>query len=201
MLQKQRTKRLRSVFIAGILLSGTGSFAQVLTPDMPVNRPLILLEEQYNEGHYALAAQSARQVINSNDSSSIYPRQGADIDKAKYFLALAQVKTDVQDAEPYAVAEMQATSNETYRQRLGFTLAQYYFRHDKLSKAIPLYEAAGISNLDNKEIADAKFELAYCYFNNRQFDKAEPLLLAIKELKDGKYYMAGNYYYGLLAYN
>jgi tetratricopeptide (TPR) repeat protein len=201
MLQKQRTKRVRSFFIAGILLSGTVSFAQVLSPDMPANRALILVEEQYNQGHYALAARSARQVINNNDSSSIYPRQDADMDKAKYFLALAQVKTDVQDAEPYAVAEMQATTNEAYRQRLGFTLAQYYFRHDMMSKAIPLYESAGISNLDNKEIADAKFELAYCYFNNRQFDKAEPLLLAIKELKDGKYYMAGNYYYGLLAYN
>ncbi len=201
MLQKQRTIGLRSFFIAGIVLSGSFSFAQVLAPDLPANRPLMLVQEQYNEGHYALAAQSARQLLSSDDSSGISPRQDADLDKARYFLALAQIKTDVRGGEAYALSVMQSTPNTTYSQRLGFTLAQYYFRHDQLSKAIPLYETAGISNLDNKEIADAKFELAYCYFNNRQFDKAEPLLLAIKELKDGKYYMAGNYYYGLLAYN
>jgi tetratricopeptide (TPR) repeat protein len=96
---------------------------------------------------------------------------------------------------------MAATGNKFYYQRISFTLAQYYFKHNELTRAIPLYESAGLNNLDNKEIADAKFELAYCYFNDRQFGKAEPLLLAIKEIKDGKYYTEGNYYYGLLSYN
>jgi hypothetical protein len=35
-------------------------YAQVLTPDLPANRNLILAEEQYKQEHYSLAEQSAK---------------------------------------------------------------------------------------------------------------------------------------------
>ncbi len=198
---------LKVTFIAFCLLSGRGSYAQVLAPDVPRNRYLLLTEEQYQEGHYALAIQSANQYLSQFEqftgekADKVYAETATDIDKAKYYLAMSLLKTDVAGSKDLAVNTMDVVLNPAYRQRLAFTLAQYYFHHHDLAKAVPLYESAGINNLDNTEIADAKFELAYCYFTTRQFDKAEPLFLSIKELKDGKYYMAGNYYYGLLLYN
>jgi TolA-binding protein len=82
-----------------------------------------------------------------------------------------------------------------------FAQAQNAFLKNELSEAIPYYEKTSIDHLTNIEITDEKFEMAYAYLITKQFDKAEPLFRSIKELQQGKYYKAGNYYYGLLAYN
>lgn len=200
MLQKQKWQFLRAVFTVIIMLPGIASLAQILTPDIPGNRYLILTEEQYRQGHYAQAAQSARAYINST-GYKVNTENANDMDKARYYLSMSCLKTDVPGGKDTALAEMNATPNPAYSQRLGFALAQYYFQHNELVKAIPLYESAGTANLLDIEVADGKFELAYCYFNDKQFNKAEALFLAIKELKENKYYLAANYYYGLIAYN
>ena len=200
MLQQQQWRIFRVAFLAAAMLSAGNGIAQVLTPDLPQNRALILMEEQYQQAHYSLAAQSARGYLDA-PAEKLYGKRQADLNKAKYYLALSGLKADIPGCADAAQQAMKEIDDVAYDQRIAFTLAQYYFHKEQLVDAIPLYEETGISNLNNTEIADAKFELAYCYFNNRQFDKAEPLLLSIKEIKDGKYYMAGNYYYGLLVYN
>jgi len=199
MLQKQKRSILLTAFAAIIILSVPECFGQVLTPDISQNRALILAEEQYLQQHYSLAAQSAAAYLAY--AADKIPGNLPDKNKATYYLALASLKANLPDCAAAAKRAMNATADVAYRQRIAFTLAQYYFKHGNLAAAIPLYESAGINNLNNEEITDAKFELAYCYFNDHQFDKAEPLFLSIKEIKEGKYYMAGNYYYGLLAYN
>lgn len=188
------------LFVMSTLLATMPAKAQVLTPDLPQNRPLVLVEEQYKQGHYAMAAQSAKAYLNQ-ETYKVASKNTADINKAKYLLALSYVKGNMPGGADSALKLMRETTDAAYYQRVSFALAQYYFQHDDLRGAIPLYESAGIANLTNDEIADSKFELAYCYFNNSQFDKAAPLFASIKELKNGKYYMAGNYYYGLLSYN
>lgn len=198
-LQKQKFAAWPIVFMI-CMLSGSASDAQVLMPDQPANRYPVLIEEQYQQGHYAAAAQSARAYMAPPAQDNFKPLP-ADVDKANYYLALSLLKTDAPGCAEYARDVIANTQNVAYSQRIAHSLAQYYFMHDDLANAIPLYEASGIDNLDNKEIADEKFELAYCYFNNKQFDKARPLFASIKEIKDSRYYMAGNYYYGLLSYN
>ncbi|MFI5196717.1 MAG: tetratricopeptide repeat protein, partial [Chitinophagales bacterium] len=199
-LKKQKWPALRIAFTAVIMLLAGMSWSQVLTYDIPGDRYLALIEEQYQQAHYALAAQSAKQYLAAS-AHKVYAEKATDIDKAKYYLTLSGLKTNEPGCTDAAAAMMKATSNPVYYQRIAFTLAQYYFKHNQLAKAISLYETAGVNNLNNAEIVDEKFEMAYCYFNDKKFSKAEPLLVAIKELKEGKYYMAGNYYYGLLAYN
>ncbi|MEP6594524.1 MAG: tetratricopeptide repeat protein, partial [Ginsengibacter sp.] len=49
-------------------------------------------------------------------------------------------------------------------------------------------------------IADAKFELAYSYFNLKQFEEAKPLFNEIHHLKANKDYYPANYYYGYISY-
>src|SRR6185295_2405411 len=61
-------------------------------------------------------------------------------------------------------------------------------------------ERSGYNNLSNEEIADAKFELAYSYFNLKKFEQAKPLFNEIHQLRDNKYYYAANYYYGFISY-
>lgn len=200
MLQHKKWLVLPIACIALFVLCGSVSHAQVLTPDIPGSRHLALAEEQFLGGHFATAAQSARQYL-AMPGEKATSENLSDIDKAKYLLVVSCLKTDMPGSGDSAEKQLAITPSNVYAQRISFALAQYYFQHNELVKAIPLYESANISNLSNTEIIDAKFELAYCYFNNHQFDKAEPLFLAIKEIKDGKYYMAGNYYYGLLSYS
>jgi tetratricopeptide (TPR) repeat protein len=199
MLKQKKWYSLIAMLTAYILFPGY-SYGQILTPDIPRNRLLPLAEEQYLGSHYAMSAQSARAYLCS-EQHQIFTKRTADIDKAEYYLTLACLKSDLPGSADSAQRFLATTANMAYHQRVAFTLAQYYFKHNEMALAIPLYESAGISNLNNTEIMDQKFELAYCYFNDKQFAKAEPLLQSIKELKEGKYYKAGNYYYGLLAYN
>jgi len=198
MLQKQKWDVLPVVLIASILLYGSVCHGQALMPDIPANKPLILAEEQYGEAQYALAAQSARQYLSRQDNFS---ENKADIEKAKFYLTLSCLKNGTPGYADTALRMLHTAGNPAYKQRIAFTLAQCYFHHNDYGSAIPLYESLVVSNLDNTETADEKFELAYCYFNNREFGKAEPLLGAIIEIKDGKYYIAANYYRGLIAYN
>ncbi|HRO42974.1 MAG TPA: tetratricopeptide repeat protein, partial [Flavipsychrobacter sp.] len=174
-------------------------FSQEHQAQRPEHKWLRLAEEQYHQGHYQLALQSAEKFF-SEHYRNIPLVSTDERDRAKYFQTLAQLKLGTNGIEDSATKFLSATSNPVYRQRTAFALAQYHFRREQLNKAIPYYESASIANLTNHEIADSKFELAYAYFNSRQFDKAAPLFASIKEVQ-GKYYLAGNYYFGLLAYN
>ncbi len=173
--------------------------AQTHTPNLPENKWLVLAGEQYEQEHYAMAAQSAGKYLH-RPHATVYTAETDARSKAYYFYAASLLKMNVEGCTDTALHIINTTSSPSWKQRTAFALAQYYFHHNQLARAVPYYEMAGIANLNNDEIAKEKFELAYCYFNLKKFDKAEPLFASIKELK-GKYYSAGNYYYGLLAYN
>lgn len=196
----KQVKLLRgSAGVIALLLLTSRAPAQVNTPQLPDQRWLSLTEEQFRNGHYRMAVQSAEQYLRLNyDPLRHAPPQ--ELDKAAYYLVLSLLRLGDDKAEQKALAYINTSSNPTYRQRVSFALAQYYFHLGRLGDAIPYYEQTNIANLSNAEIADAKFEQAYCYFNNKQFDQAEPLFASIKEIQ-GKYNNAGNYYYGLLSYN
>jgi len=200
MRQQQKGRFSKAVVTAISLLSFFVARSQVLNPESLPSKELVLLEEQFEQGHYALAAQSARDYL-AHVHSLAWEEDHQQSDKVRYILAISSMQTNLPGCTDSAIHEMARTPQPAYRQRLGFALARYYFRNNEFAKALALYESAGSQNLTEEETADEKFEMAYCYFNDKQFDRAEPLLAAIKELSDHKYYMAANYYYGLLVYN
>ncbi len=191
-------KRSLMCLATAMLLSHQAS-AQLHTVNTPPERMLVLAAEQYEQAMYKNAAQSAESYLSAVHNTLRTINADA-ADKAGYLLVTSKLKIDEQGSDALAIEYLNKTANPSYKERAAFALAQYYFRHNQLVSAIYYYELAGIANLSNAEIADEKFELAYCYFNSKQFDKAATLFQAIKEL-EGKYFLAGNYYYGLLAYN
>jgi len=160
--------------------------------------------EQFQNGHYELSSATLSKYLDSKilPTGNIPEKTiNAEREEAGYYLHLSDIKRNETNAVIAAQSFINHDINPVFRQRLAFAIAQNYFQKNELKSAIEYYEIAGIENLSNEEIADAKFELAYCYFNEQRFDQALPLFAAIKELPDNKYYLAGNYYYGLLAYN
>jgi tetratricopeptide (TPR) repeat protein len=181
------------------LVISSQASAQIHTPALPENKWLTLAEDQFAQGHFSTAAQSATHYL-QQQRDNIYNKKVDAIDKAKYMLCVSALKTNSYNAVDSAEQFIAATPNPAHKQRVAYALAQFYFQHNQLAEAIPYYEMAGIANLTNQEIANAKFELAYCYFNNRDFEKAKPLFSSIKSYTSS-YNSAGNYYFGLLSYN
>ena len=103
-------------------------------------------------------------------------------------------------AENEAKLYIDWVNNEPRRELMSYHLAKYYFNQSDFTNAITYYERAGLDNLSNEEIADAKFERGYCYFNLKQFDDALPLFNEIRQLPESKYYMQANYYYGFISF-
>jgi tetratricopeptide (TPR) repeat protein len=177
-----------------MMLWGYQASSQIHLSQQEPSSILQLTAEQYDQRQYTLAAQSAKQYLRHSGG------QNSSTEKANYYYLLSKLKMDDETVVKEAETFIANTSNPAYKQRVALALAQCYFYKGKLAASIPYYEVAGIQNLSNEEIAETKFELAYAYFNLQQFEKAEPLFQAVKEV-NGRYGIACNYYYGLLSYN
>lgn len=198
-----RTRKTSLLIIASLAsLQAVNSYAQVNISQASRNQLPALSDELHRQGHFAVSGQAAQKGVKSQkQDEKVALTDPSDADRARFNTATAKLNADAGDAAEYASQALGETVNPAYAQRLSYAIAQYYFRKDKFANAIKYYEEAGVANLDNAEVGDQKFELAYSYFNNKQLDKAKPLFSYIKDLKDSKYYMSGNYYYGLLSYN
>ncbi len=121
-------------------------------------------------------------------------------DDVNYYYIACELKLQQPVAEQEAKQYIDLVNNEPRRQLMSYQLAKFYFLKDNYSDALNYYERAGLDNLSNEEIADAKFEKAYCYFNLKQFAEAKPLFNEIHQLPSSKYYIPANYYYGFISY-
>jgi tetratricopeptide (TPR) repeat protein len=201
-MEQQYRKVIKGVSIAvcSMLLLCNSTRAQQLTPDLPEHKWLQIAEDQYRNSHYELAPQAADKYLLSQNSFQDGVTAPTSMAMAQYFKTVSLLHTGKEGCEDSAKQFIQKNLHPAYNQRVAYALGHHYFQANKLTEAIPYYEMTGIEHQSNEEIADSKFELAYCYLNNKEFDKSNALLANIKEVP-GKYYLSGNYYYGLLAYN
>lgn len=122
-------------------------------------------------------------------------------DDVNYYFTVCRLKLQLPIAEQEAIHYIDWVNNTPRSQLMSFHLAKFYFEKDDFSSAIKYFENAGFINLSNEEVADAKFETAYCYFNLKRFSEAKPLFAEIIQLPESKYYIPANYYYGFIAFN
>lgn len=180
------------------------SFAQSSAVHKNPNAILLHGIEQYKNGHFNLAANTLNEFLEYDKvaaNSNAIHLPTLDKEQAQYYKALAGVKLRDPQLIVNAIDYINTTSNEHNKQRVAYELAKYYLEDNRdLQAAIYYYELAGVANLSNAEIADAKFELGYAYFITQDFTKARNLFVGIKEIQANKYYIPANYYYGLLSY-
>lgn len=156
-------------------------------------------KELFVKEQYALAYPLLRDLTRQYPANMISNHTYINDDVA-YYYTVCGLKLE----QPIAVDEAEqyigTVNNEPRRQLMSYHLGKYYFTKDDFTKAIDNYERAGLDNLSNDEIADAKFEKGYCYFNLRRFNDAKPLFDEIHQLPSNKYYIPANYYYGFISY-
>lgn len=155
--------------------------------------------EFFIKGEYTLAYPLLKPLLDKypENTTSSHAYLNQDI---QYYFTVCELKLNQEIAENDAKRFIDAANNEPRQQLMSFHLAQYYFTRNDYARAVVYYERAGYNNLSNDEIADAKFELAYSYFNVGQLDNAKPLFDEIHQLPNNKYYYDANYYYGFLSY-
>jgi tetratricopeptide (TPR) repeat protein len=152
------------------------------------------VNEQYALAYPVLKELQARYPDNSGGDHAYLTED------VNYYYTVCGLKLKLPIAEEEAKQYVDVVSNEPRRQLMSYHLAKYYFLNDNFSNALQYYERAGLDNLSNAEMADAKFEKAYSYFNLKQFAEAKPLFNEIQQLPDNKYYIPANYYYGFISY-
>ncbi len=188
--------------ISLVLLATAISFTAISQPTHVITDPEkdfkdakeLFVKEQFALA-YPLFVQLKAKYPENTSSNHAYIN-----DDVNYYYIVCELKLNQAIAEQEARHYIDVVSNEPRRQLLSYHLAKFYFLKDDFSNAIDYYEKAGLENLSNDEIADAKFEKAYCYFNLKQFAEAKPLFDEIHQLPDNKYYIPANYYYGFISY-
>ena len=151
-------------------------------------------KEQYNLAYPIL--KELRQSLTESDKIN----RAVIAQEVEYYAIVSSLKQDETNAELDAEIYADVTKNNARAQMMRFHLAEYLFRYQRFSEAIPLYEGANIANLSNREVADMKFHQGYSYFTTQQFAQAKPLLNAIRQVQTDPNYIDANYYYGFIAY-
>lgn len=156
-------------------------------------------KEYYQKAQYNLAYpifKELQQSLKETDKLN-RPVVAQEID---YYTIASALMQNEERAEQEALDYIKLTKNNARVEMMSFQLAEFYFRQQRFSDAVGLYEKANISNLNNREIADMKFHQGYSYFTMQQFAQAKPLLDAIRQMKDDPNYIDANYYYGFIAF-
>lgn len=156
-------------------------------------------KEFFVKEQYALAYPLMKELLHQypDNTASDHTYLNDDIN---YYYIVCQLKLMQPVAKNDASHYILAVNNAPRRQMMSFHLAHYYFLQNDFNNAIEYFNMAGYDNLDNEQIADAKFEKAYSYFNLRQFADAKPLFNEIHQLPAHKYYLPANYYFGFISY-
>ena len=154
----------------------------------------LFIQQQYGLA-YPLLQEVKEQYPDNQVSNNTYLH-----DDVNYYFIVCRLKLRLPVAEEEATHYIDWVNNAPRVQLMSYHLGKFYFEKDDFTRAIANYEQAGLDNLSNEEIADAKFEMGYCYFNLKNFAKAKPLFNEIHQLPDSKYYIPANYYYGFIAF-
>ena len=188
--------------IALLLFSAAVSFSAFAQPTHAITDPEKKFKdakELFVKEQFALAYPLFAELKAENPENTVSDHTYIN-DDVNYYYIVCELKLQqpigVQEARHY----INVVSNEPRCQLLSYHLAKYYFIKEDFNNAINYYERAGIENLTNDEIADAKFERAYCYFNLKQFAEAKPLFDEIHQMEESKYFIPANYYYGFISY-
>jgi len=150
--------------------------------------------EQYSLAYPLLKDLSLQQRETDRSNNAI------NYEEVKFYTIACGLKQNEKGAAEKAREFINLEDNQARVEMMSFHLAEYYFRLKNYTDAMDLYETVNIENLSNREIADMKFHQGYGYFVAQQFDKAKPLLDAIRQVKDDPNYADANYYYGFISF-
>lgn len=179
------------------------SYASFSQPTFAVTDPELKykeVKEYFSREQYALAYPLIKELKTAYPANTATDHAYLN-DDILFFEIICELKLLQPVGKENAERYIATVNNQPRNEQMSFHLAHYYFLLDDFEHAVSYFEKAGYENLNNNQIADAKFEKAYAYFNLKKFANAKPLFYEIQQIPDHKYNIPSNYYYGFISYN
>ncbi len=156
-------------------------------------------QEYFMNDQFSLALPLLRELKQQVETTTIL-NHAIQVQEIDYYLLACSLRQNDERAVAPSREFITVVHNMPRTQQLSFHLANYYFRKQEFLSALEFYEKAEIASLNNEQISEAKFNMAYSYFQLKRFQQAKPLFNTIRQLPMDKHYLDANYYYGFLAY-
>jgi TolA-binding protein len=156
-------------------------------------------QEYYQKQYYSLAYPIFKE-LELDQQQKPQGRESFEYQNIHYYTLVCSLNQNDSASVALARQFIERENNTARSEMLSYHLAEYFFRQGNYESALHLYETAGIDNLSNTEIANAKFHQGYAYFVKKDFDRAKPLLDAIRQLPRDPNYIDANYYYGYISF-
>jgi TolA-binding protein len=155
--------------------------------------------ELFQQNQYGSAMKQFNQFIRFVDEQQDRLKYHEYYIDALYYRARCSNELDQPQAENYFLDlvddyELTPVTRMTY-----YYLGNIYYKQRKYDRAITYFSQLKVADLNQTQLNEYRFQLGYCYFFRKKFDKAEALFNIIKETQN-KYYYPANYYYGYIAY-
>ncbi len=156
-------------------------------------------QEFFMNDQYSLALPLLRELKQEVQSTTIL-NHSIQVQEIDFYLLACGLQQNDERALAPSREFIAVVHNQPRTQQLSFHLANYYFRKQQFADALEYYEKAEIASLNNDQISEAKFKMAYSYFHLKRFQQAKPLFNTIRQMPMDPHYLDANYYYGFLAY-
>ncbi|MBX9784602.1 MAG: tetratricopeptide repeat protein [Chitinophagaceae bacterium] len=156
-------------------------------------------QEYFLNDQYSLALPVLLE-LKQNVQSTTIANNSIQVEEIDFYILACRLQQNDERALLPSIDYIKYAFNQPRTQQLSYHLANYYFRKQQFADALAYYEKADIASLNNEQIAEAKFRMAYSYFTLKRFAQAKPLFNTIRQLPMDPHYLDANYYYGFLAY-
>lgn len=182
------------IYIFACLLADAQQTHFFLDAEQGYRKGLSLFEERN-----FLSAREEFEKIAQQPKSNVYHGNAVLMQNVDYYIAVCAVEANNKDAEKLLTEYLKKYHETDKRRVLYFYHGKYYYNNKQYQEAIDVFAKVNIKDLDNEQIYEYKFQLAYCYFTKKKFAEAKPMFFAVKEIKD-KYYYPANYYYAFICF-
>ncbi|MDB5283579.1 MAG: hypothetical protein JWO06_2654, partial [Bacteroidota bacterium] len=154
--------------------------------------------ELFDEKNY-LSARPKFEEIYKQSKPAPHHQHDVLMQNLDYYIAVCATENNDKDAEALLLGYIKNYLETDKRRLIYLYLGKYYYRNNNFTQVIEYLAKVNVSDLNNEQIYDYKFELGYAYFTKKKFTEAKPLFFSIKEIKD-KYYYPAQYYYSFICF-
>lgn len=154
--------------------------------------------ELFAEKNYLSARQKFEEIYHAHSTATGHTNLVM-LQNLEYYVAVCAAETGDKDAEQLMLAYYQKHHETDKRRLLNFYLGRYYYTAKRYGDAIEYFSKLKLDDLDNTQIYQYKFMLAYSYFTKKKFAEAKPLFSSIKDIQD-KYFYPATYYYAFICF-
>jgi tetratricopeptide (TPR) repeat protein len=145
-------------------------------------------QEYFLNDQYSLAIPVLLELKQSIQSTTIV-NNAIQVEEVDFYILACRLQQNDERVLSPSIDYIRYAFNQPRTQQLSFHLANFYFRKQQFNDALEYYEKAEIGSLNNEQVAEAKFRMAYSYFHLKRFSQAKPLFNTIRQLPMDPHYL------------